>query len=336
MRIKVEQLEASLEQRGLAPIYCISGDEPLQLLEAVDLIRRYAREHGVAERIVLEVDKDFDWNSLAAAGANLSLFSRRRLIELRLGDQKPGREGGAALTEYAAAPDPDDVLLITAAKFDKKTQQSGWFKGLDSAGVMIQIWPVEPARLPDWIRQRAGRHGKTLQRDAAALIAQKVEGNLLAARQEVEKLHLLIPGPEITLEHVMDAVSDSARYDTFALVETACLGDIEHTARMLRGLRIEGAEPLSVFGALLWELRRVYAMVCAQESGAAREHIFAEYRVWPQRRAALNKILSRLRAPQAAALIAEAARVDRFLKGALRGDPWVSLEKLLFRLAGAG
>ncbi|MBF8270044.1 MAG: DNA polymerase III subunit delta [Gammaproteobacteria bacterium] len=334
MRIKTEQLPATLEKRGLAPIYCISGDEPLQLLESVDTIRRYASSHGVEERIILTVEKDFNWHNLFAAGANLSLFASRRLIELRLDEHKPGREGGAALTEYAAAPPPDNILLLTMARLDKQAQKSVWFKSLEAGGVIIQVWPVEPAQLPGWIMHRIRQYGKTMQREAATLIAQKVEGNLLAARQELEKLCLLVDAPEITLEHVMSAVNDSARYDVFSLIETACLGNGEHTARMLRGLQSEGVEPISIFGALLWELRRMCVMACALESGVPREQVFSEHRIWPQRQTALGKLLQRLPVRRLTPLLGTAYQLDRRLKGAVRGNPWELLEQLLFRLAG--
>lgn len=198
----------------------------------------------------------------------------------------------------------------------------------------MQIWPVEAAQLPAWIMQRSRQYGKTMQREAAGLIAQKVEGNLLAARQELEKLCLLVDATEITLEQVMSAVNDSARYDVFALIETACLGNAEHTARMLRGLKSEGVEPISIFGALLWELRRMYSMASAMEGGMPREQIFTEHRVWPQRQAALGKLLQRMPARGLTPLLGAAYQLDQRLKGAVRGNPWELLEDLLFRLAG--
>lgn len=335
MRIKVDQLSSSLEKRGLAPVYCISGDEPLQLLEAVDLIRRFARDTGVDERTVLNVERGFDWHSLDEAGANLSLFSSRRLIELRLGTHKPGREGGAALARYASAPPADNILLITTGKLDRQTQKSVWYRSLDEAGVTLQIWPVAAANLPGWIAQRARQYGKNIQREAADLVAQRVEGNLLAARQELEKLCLLVETPEITVAHVMSAVNDSTRYDIFTLIETACLGNIEHTTRMLRGLQGEGTEPISIFAALMWELRRICAMANAIAAGVPKEKVFTEYRVWQQRKPAINKLLKRLPARQMTALLSSTYRIDQSLKGALRADPWGLLEDLLLQLAGA-
>ena len=224
MRLRPDQLISHLQRSGPAPVYCLSGDDPLQLLEAEDAIRSHAREAGIQERSVLDVNKGFDWNVLARESANLSLFSDRRLIELRLGNHKPGKAGGEALTEYATNINNDNVLLITAAKLDKAAQQTRWYKSLDSAGVTVQIWPIDNHRLPDWIVQRMQRLGKKMDRDAADLIAQRTEGNLLAAKQELEKLCLLIDKDRVSLQDVMESVGDSARYDVFALIEQAYLG----------------------------------------------------------------------------------------------------------------
>ena len=305
------------------------------MLEAADLIRQFARNNGVEERTVFTVERGFNWDSLAEAGANLSLFASRRLLELRLGTHKPGREGGAALVKYTSEPTAENILLITTGKLDRQTQNSAWYKSLDSAGITVQVWPVEAAALPGWIVRRARQYGKSIQREAATLIAQKVEGNLLAARQELEKLCLLIDAPEISVTHVMSAVNDSARYDIFALIETACLGNTEHATRMLRGLKSEGIEPISIFGALMWELRRICAMANAIESGTPREKVFSEYRVWQQRKPAISKLLNRLPARQLTRQLGAAYLIDRSIKGATRRDPWELLEKLMLTLAGA-
>ena len=334
MQIRAEQLAATLKRSGLAPIYCLSGDEPLQMLECADRIREFARGQGIDERTVLNVDKDFDWNRLREAGANLSLFSNRRLLELRLEGQKPGREGGAALTDYAAKPEPDNILLITCNRLDKQAQNTKWYKSLAQAGVMVPVWPITPTRMPEWLMERVRLLGKTIERDAAALIAQRVEGNLLAARQELEKLALLVDKPVIELEDVMSAVADSARFEVFALIETLCLGNLERTRRMLQGLRNEGVEPLGIFGALMWEFRRICSMAHAMQAGMPKQRVFAEYKVWEQRQPATDKMLSRFNCREFGELLHHAALVDRSLKGALSANPWDTLENFMFRIAG--
>lgn len=334
MRQRVDQLSQHLQRGNLAPVYCLTGDEPLQMLEAEDAIRRRAREEGVEERVVYHVDRSFDWDQLARDGASLSLFSSRRLLELRLGGQKPGKAGGETLTAWTDGAGGDNILLISAARLDRKAQQARWFKAVDKAGVVVQIWPVEPARLPDWIRQRARAMGRNLDRDAAELIAQRTEGNLLAARQELEKLCLLLETERIGLDDVMHYIVDSARHDVFALIENAFLGRTDRSAAMLRGLRREGAEPLALFGALMWEYRRVVSMAAAVAGGEERDQVFSRFRVWQQRKKALAAVLQRHSPGQLGRLLEEAMTVDRTLKGAGREDGWDALEDFLFHIAG--
>jgi DNA polymerase-3 subunit delta len=334
MRLRADQLTDSIARKGLSSVYYISGDEPLQMLEAADLIRRLARQQGCEERSVLEVIKGFDWNQLGQTSANLSLFASRRLIELRLGSQKPGKEGASALVDYVSQTESEDVLLVTSDKIDKRTQQGRWFKALDSAGVTVQIWPVETARLPDWIGQRMQSYGKHMDRDAASLIAERVEGNLLAARQEIDKLALLVDKDTVDLKDVMEAVSDSSRFEVFDLVESCLGGNTERAARMLRGLKSEGAEPMSIFGALMWEIRRVCSMSHEIAAGASRDSVFATYRVWQQRKFATNSILQRYSDKQLQMLLHRATIVDKALKGAIRANGWDLLENFLFRIAG--
>jgi DNA polymerase-3 subunit delta len=336
MRQKVDQLQAHLQGPDLAPVYCLSGDEPLQMQEAEDAIRQRARELGVEERVVYHVDRSFDWNRLPLDGASLSLFSSRRLLELRLGAHKPGKAGGDAICAYTENPNPDNVLLITAARLDRQAQQARWFKAVDKAGVIMQLWPVEPTRLPDWIVRRMQAMGRRLDRDAAEFIAQRTEGNLLAARQELEKLCLLLDRDHIRLDDVMHFIVDSSRHDVFALIENAFQGRADRAAAMLRGLRREGTEPMALFGALMWEFRRVVSMAGAIAAGAGRDEVLARYKVWPQRKPAVSAVLRRFDTHRLGRLLTDAAAVDRALKGASREDAWVSLEDFLLHLAGTG
>ena len=336
MRLKPDQLPARLKQGALAPVYLLSGDEPLQLMEAADTIRQRARQEGYAERQVLDVQRGFDWNELAHAGASLSLFSERRIIEVRLGGSSPGKDGGQALTDFCARADADTLLLVTADKVEKKSQQARWFKALDEAGVVIQIWPVELAQMPAWIARRMERHGKRMDMDAAELIAQRVEGNLLAACQEVDKLALLVAAPTISLAEVARAVTDSARYDVFDMLDAGLAGHGGRVCIMLRGLRQEGAEPMAVFGACMYALRRLCAMAVAAASGTPHDRILADYRIWNQQASAMRAALVRISAARAARFLREAAHVERVLKGAIRLDPWFVLEGFLLRIAGIG
>ena len=335
MRLKAEQLGSSLKHSGLAPIYYISGDEPLQLLEAEDEVRRYARNQGFEERIVMSVSKDFDWNQLKDTSANLSLFSSKRLIELRLGDVKVGTEGSPALVEYAGQPPADHVLVITSAKIDSQSQKSRWFKALDQAGIMIQVWDVNPDELPNWVQQRLLREGKQISPDAARLIAERVEGNLLAARQELDKLCLLVEKTNIELDDVLAVVADSTHYNVFILVEDVFSGHIVRTMRMLNGLQKEGAVPLAIFGALMWEFRRACSMAYQTGTGMPREKVLAGYHLRPERNKAINRLLDRYSTGRLQMLLTSAMRVDRILKGAQKGNSWDELAWFLLRIAGA-
>lgn len=334
MRLRFDQLQNQLSRQQLAPIYFVTGDEPLQMLEAADWIRQAAREQGCEERTVLNVDKSFDWNQLLQESASMSLFASRRLIELRMSGQKPGREGAATLSEYATQAEFNDVLLITTDRVDRKTQQTKWFKTLEKVATVVQIWPVEVARLPEWIQGRARDQGKQMDRDAASLVANKVEGNLLAARQEIDKLVLLVTGETISLADVMESVSDSARFEVFDLVESAMSGQRERIARMIRGLKVEGAEPIAIFGALMWEFRRVCMMSSEISGGMAKEKVFEKHRLFQQRKFATNSVLKRYSDKQLHQILRQAVVVDKVMKGAIRADNWDVLENFLFRLAG--
>ena len=334
MQLKPEQLRTHLGKPGLLPIYYLSGDEPLQLLEAGDRIRARARALGYEERVVLDAAAGFDWNQLHHASANLSLFSSKRIIELRLGAGKPGREGGAALADYAAGCSPDNLLLLTSDRVDRKTRQAKWFKALEQRGCCIQVWPIIGAGLPGWIMDRCRDRGKRISREAAQLLAQRVEGNLLAAQQEIDKLALLVEQADIDRETALNVVVDSARYEVFDLIENVFLGRPERVVRMLRGLKNEGVEPLSVYGALMWGFRRAGAISHKLARGSPSQQVFNAHRVMERDRAGLNRLLARLGPARLSALLVQALEVDKALKGALQADGWQWLERFMLAVAG--
>lgn len=336
MRLRPEQLPGRLKQGPLAAVYLISGDEPLQVIEAADAVRARARADGFAERQVLDVHRYFDWNELHHAGASLSLFSERRIMELRLGGHSPGRDGGQAITDFCARRDPDTLLLISADRLDKKALATRWAGAVDEAGVIVQVWPVEAAQLPAWIAQRMERYGKRMDHDAAELIAQRVEGNLLAASQEVDKLALLVDGARVTLDDAARAVTDSTRYDVFGMLDAGMAGHGARVTQMLRGLRQEDAEPMAVFGACMFELRRFCAMAAAVATDMTPEQAAAKWYIRPQHLPAVRAALARIPAARSYRFLREAAHVERALKGATRLDPWLALETFLLRIAGIG
>ncbi len=335
MQLRTEQLPDEIERKGLSPVYLISGDEPLQLNEATDLIRLKAREQGVEERIVLDVATGFDWNRLIEESASMSLFASTRLIELRMGSSKPGRDGGKVLTKYAEQLASNNILLITSDRLDKRTQQSKWYKSLNKVGVTIHIWPIDVTRLPAWIRQRVQKYNKHITDNAAQLIADRVEGNLLAASQEIDKLCLLIDNNEITADDVISAVTDSARYDVFELIECAYANETKRLMRMLNGLKSEGMEPMAIYGALMWDYRRLCSMAYHFNNGLTLDKLFAEYRIWDnKRKQAIKSILNRHNVKKLHALLRQANSLDRKIKSAEKHTVWDAMLTLLLAFSG--
>ncbi len=333
MRLKPEQLQAHLDRNGLAPVYVISGEEPLQIIETADAVRQYARGEGFEERIVLNTAQGFDWQQLTDELANVSLFSSKKLIELRMG--KPGREGGAVLVDYAANLPADTVLLISCEKLDKQAQKSKWFTALDKAGVSIPVWPIDAARLPEWIRQRLRQQGKQINAEAANLIAERVEGNLLAAKQEIDKLCLLSEHNNISTEDVLRCVSDSTRFNVFELIEAALAGDTQRSLRMLGGLRSEGLDPANIYGAMMWDFRRLCLMAWQIDNGEAIEKVFADHRIWDNnRKAAIRAALNRHDLRSLHRLLRQAGRIDRTIKSSDRLLVWDILQAFFLAVAG--
>ena len=327
MRINTDQVARTL-QKSLAPAWLIAGDEPLLTGEAADQVRARARAEGFTGRELHVTDRAFDWSAVAASGQALSLFAERRILEVRMPTARPGKEGGAVLAALAADPGPDNLVLVVTARLDRDAWSGAWVKAFEKHGVVVQAWPVEIARLPEWIGERARRLGLELERGAAELLAERVEGNLLAAQQELEKLALLAPAGRVSVEAVQAAVANSARYDVYKLGEAALAGDAARSLRILEGLRAEGAEPPLVLWALCRELRALADV----RNGVSRRTFgaMAERHEGLVRRAA-ERTAGRPIGPWFAA----AARVDRQVKGQSPGDAWTSLAALVADLAGA-
>lgn len=329
MQIKPDRLADQLSAGNLLPVYLVTGDEPLQAQEAADAIRKAARAAGFSDRQVFEAQKGFSWDSLAAEADALSLFADRRLFDLRIPGGKPGKEGGAALTAYAANPPPDTLLLVSLPKLDRSQRNTKWFKSLEGIGAVVSIWPVEPRALPTWLRQRARKHGLDLEADALSFLAGQTEGNLLAAAQEIEKLTLLHEGGRIDLESVAASVAGSARYNVFELVDSALGGNAARTLGILAGLRSEGTPPLVVLWSLTRELRVLEAVARALESGLDSGRVLAAHRVWDRRKSLVGQGARRQSAAGWQRLLRTCARTDRASKGRDVADPWQLLEDVV-------
>ncbi|GAC1665186.1 MAG: DNA polymerase III subunit delta [Steroidobacteraceae bacterium] len=328
MRITAEQLPAALA-RTLARVYLVSGDEPLLVAEAADAVRGAARAAGYTERTVFFIDRSFAWDELRHASRSLSLFAERRLFELRLPSAKPDK-GAQLLAELAVEPPPDVVCLIVTGKLDKKTSDAPWVRAVEKHGVWVPVWQVERAALPGWLRARAKLLHLDMEPAAARLIVERVEGNLLAAKQELEKLALLANGEPISSDLILRSVGDSARYDVFQLAQAAAAGDAARALHVLVGLKSEGVEPTLILWALVRELRGLWQ---AQERDRLRSTVRGSG--WNLAAPPSPRALSRLKELPLAHLLVEASRTDRIIKGLAPGDAWSALTGLTGGFAGA-
>lgn len=327
MKLNALQLNQALG-RGLAPVYLVSGDEVLLVDEAADAIRAAARAAGYAERTVFFIDRSFAWDELRQATQALSLFADRRLFELRMPSGKPDK-GAALLIDLAARPPPDVICLVITGKLDK-SGDAPWVRAVDAAGVWVPVWPVETAALPGWLRTRAQSLRVEMDAEAAQLICDRVEGNLLAAKQELEKLALLANGERISAQLVLRSVGDSARYDVFQLGSAAAAGDAQRTLRILLGLKSEGTEPTLILWALIRELRGLW-----QARERTRLRSSARGGGWHQAATPSARALARIGTMPIAALLRQAHHADRVVKGLAGGDPWTVITGLAATMAGA-
>jgi len=332
MQVRTEQLEAHL-QKQMAPIYLISGDEPLQRQEATDAVRARAREKGFEERVVFDVERGFDWNSLMQEADAMSLFGERKILELRLPTGKPG-DGAKILTEYASRAPDDRVLLITSGKIDKSGQNTKWYKALASAGVTVAVWPKDPNELADWIGARMRRAGLEPTPGAINLLVERVEGNMLAARQEIDKIALLHSSGRIDEDMIAAVVSDSARFNLFGMVDVVLAGELERVLRMLSGLQGEGVEPVLINWALSRELRTLITLLHEAKAGRKPAELFRAYRIWDKRQPIMRAALRRHRVPALLAMLRRSARIDRMIKGRATGKVWDELVQLAIEMAG--
>ncbi len=333
-KLRIDQLDRHLKQ-PLSPAYLVSGDETLLVEESCDAIRKKAQQEGYTERDRYYVDNQFDWSQLLSAANSLSLFSDKKLIELRIEKGKPGDKGSKAICEYLSNISDDNRLLIVTPKLDAGSQRSKWVKALEKNGQWLPVWPISSAQLPRWLEQRIKRLGLIADSHCIELIATRTEGNLLAAHQEIEKLKLLSIDGYLTPELIAGAVADSARYDIFGLIDKTLHGDARSAVKSLQGLKTEGTEPTVVLWGLAREIRALLMMHDGIHQGQSFSWVAKQAGIWDKRQPLVQQALKRLSSKQLQILLRQANAIDKSIKGLRKTDPWNELLDLVLNFSGA-
>ncbi|MBT8134997.1 MAG: DNA polymerase III subunit delta [Gammaproteobacteria bacterium] len=330
MNVRPDQL-ASVVAKALYPVYMVSGDEPLQQMESLDLIRSYLRDNDFSEREILDVDAQFDWQRLLDEAANMSLFATRRIVELRLPSAKPGRQGSQVLKDYLSRPPEDTVLIINAGKIDGNSKKSAWYKAVEQSGMIVQCWPVAADKLSSWLQQRFKARDMEADNEVLAYISQHVEGNLLAADQEIEKLYLLLGPGKIGYADVAEAVTSQSRYSVFELVDMLLVGNTKRVIKIITGLKAEGVVPVVVNWALAKDIR---LLAQASQDISSADFMLKRSGVWQSRIAMFKSCLSRHSQRSFQMLLKRCSYIDAVSKGMIDSNVWDDIESLCVRLAG--
>lgn len=333
MKVYPERIGEAMD-RNIAPIYVVSGDEPLLVQESCDLIRFKLRENGFSERQLFHADANYDWEDVLFSGNSMSLFAEKKLLEVRLPGGKPGDKGAAAIKTYVESLPEDTVLMLVLPKVDASSQRTKWFKALDDNGVFVQVWPIDLEKMPKWISERFRRAGLKADREAVELMVDRVEGNLLAAIQEIERLRLIVDGGQVTAKHVVDGVADSSRYDVFDVIDAALSQDAGRTLKIITGLKLEGAELLSLVYLIAREFRLLVAMADQIGSGKSVDAAMQSGRVWNNRKSVVGACLRARSMSELLEAERRVARLDQLCKGIGKGDPWRELTDILLAVAG--
>ena len=334
MKLRPNQLKEHFSKGQVLPVYILSGDETLLMQEAADHIRQACRQQGFSERELFPVETGFNWSDLLEAGNSMSLFGDRKILEVRHDKPKFDDAAKKALQTYCENPNPDNVLLLIIPKVDKKTQSTKWFQKIEQTGALIQVWPIDINQLPQWIHQRMRNAGLEPSREAVHLLAERVEGNLLAASQELEKLLLLRGKGPLDVADIEESVADHARYNLYDLVDEALLGNDAHAMKMLNQLKAGGTEPTVLLWAFSKEIRALAGMSQLISNGMATARVLQEYRIWDSRKPIFQSALQRLSGNVFRHCLLEAARIDQAVKGMGDGNPWDGFTTMILWLSG--
>lgn len=334
MKLRANQLKQHFERQAPQSLYIVSGEEPLILQEACDAIRAGVKAAGYSEREVCPADNNFNWHAVLESANSMSLFGDRKLIEIRQDKPKFDDAAKKALSHYLERPNPDTVLLIVLPKLEKAFTSTKWFQAIENIGLHVQIWPMESRELPAWIDARMRQNGMTPSREAVALLAERVEGNLLAAAQEIEKLRLLVGTGNIDIQAIANAVTDHARYNIYDLVDNAIDRQTEHALKMLHFCRASGEEPPVLLWAFAKELRTLTAIQHQAQKGIQLPKLMQDFRIWDKRKPLVQRALSKLSLHTLESALQLISRIDRAVKGWAPGDPWEGMAALILLLAG--
>ncbi len=331
MNVRPDQLKSVVAKRTY-PVYMVSGDEPLQQMESLDLIRSYLRDNDFSEREILDVDAQFDWQRLMDEAANMSLFATRRIVELRLPSAKPGRQGSQVLKDYLSRPPEDTVLIINAGKIDGNSKKSAWYKTVEQSGMIVQCWPVAADKLSSWLQQRFRARDMDADNEVLAYISQHVEGNLLAADQEIEKLYMLLGPGKISYADVAEAVTSQSRYSVFELVDMLLVGNTKRVIKIITGLKAEGVVPVVVNWALAKDIR---LLAQASQDISSADFMLKRSGVWQSRIAMFRSCMSRHSPRSFQLMLKRCSYIDAVSKGMIDSNVWDDIESLCVRLAGS-
>lgn len=332
VRLDSNQLKQHL-LHNLSPLYVLLGDEPLAQSECLDAIRLAARKAGADERTSHIAERNFNWQQIQLFSQELSLFSSKRILEIYIPSGKPGVDGGKVLTTLAANLIPDTTIIIVLPSLEREAKNSAWFNALQSASTLIELKEVAPSQLPQWLAARLAQQNQSTEAASLAFIAHQVEGNLLAAHQEIQKLALLYPAGEISAEAVRESVLNVARYDAFQLGEAVLAGDAARTSRILHGLQDEGENAVAVMNPLMWVLRPLVRIKHAEARGENLITAMTNARIYGDRQSLVKRALVRLSVRQLEAALQKLCDIDKTAKGVMQGDAWLELSRLCFGLA---
>lgn len=333
MQIKTDQLLAQLQKQPVSVIW-IAGDETLLVQESCDAVRKFAREQGFSDREVYSVNSQFDWNMLLEAGNSLSLFADRKLIDLRLSSAKLDNNAKKALQGYLENPSEDNLLLISSPRVEKASTQAKWFRQIEAAGYFVPVWPISNQQLPGWIRQRLRSQGMNADDQAVQILCQRIEGNLLAAAQEIDKLSLLSEGKDLDAQTVARAVADSSRFNVFSLIDDALQGHCSRALNILQHLQAEGEDALKILNFVCREIRNLIVMAAQVEKGQNINDVMQQNRVWGKRMPVVGMALSKHDSIALETMLEHAARIDQSVKGLNQLNTWDELSSLLMKIAG--